>query len=255
MRLRPALVFLFRAALITPGLFAQTPVAGSEPQLDAVPVPFVGCASYGQVELRNAPKGITKSVPISPRDADALAYYLSADGIGVLAPRGWYCQGVSDSGGHTLFLSPKPILYTRPGWGGLKGSAIEIDYISSENSGRYDMAEMVARVFPCCRAFVARVWDLDVPLPSSPFPNDTLKYRSRSSVEYQTPARTDGLGTFRSQLKRNGDPIVGAAILVGDSLNPSGAVILSSRMPRDLATLAPAIIRYAESEVATADPK
>src|SRR5262245_10090325 len=62
------------------------------------PVPFVGCVSFGQVERLEAPRGTSLGLPISSKDARALAYYKSADGIGVLAPRGWYCEGVSGSG-------------------------------------------------------------------------------------------------------------------------------------------------------------
>jgi hypothetical protein len=39
----------------------------------------------------DAPTGKAKSVLISPQFAHQLAYYESAQGIGVLGPRGWYC--------------------------------------------------------------------------------------------------------------------------------------------------------------------
>jgi hypothetical protein len=75
---------------------------GTAAMIPAVSVPFVGCASSGQTEVLEAPKGTSKSVPISVKDAQTLAYYKSADGIGLLAPRGWYCEGVSGSGGYAL---------------------------------------------------------------------------------------------------------------------------------------------------------
>ena len=90
-------------------LCAQTTADAPDGQKSAVSVPFVGCASFGQVEALPAPKGADKTVKIAAKDAAALAYYLSADGIGLLAPRGWYCVGTSGSGGSALYLSPKPI--------------------------------------------------------------------------------------------------------------------------------------------------
>jgi hypothetical protein len=106
--------------------------------------------------------------PISPTDAEALAYYESADGIGLLAPRNCLCEGVSGSVGSALFLSPKPIHHSLSGWEGLEGTAVEINPMSGENSGRYNIAETMSRVFPEYRAIARRVWeDIDLPLPSA----------------------------------------------------------------------------------------
>jgi hypothetical protein len=203
MRLGPEWVFLFGIGGITLALCAPTPLfaeatgVAANPPRTAVSVPFVGCASSGQIEILEAPKGTSKSVPISPRAAQTLAYYESADGIGLLAPRGWYCEGASGSGGSALFLSPRPIRHSLSGWEGLEGTAIEINRISSENSGRYDVAQIMARVFPDYKAFASRVLqDIDLPLPSGPYPKDTLKYRGKTIVEFKTPAQTEGLGNF-----------------------------------------------------------
>jgi hypothetical protein len=124
-------------------LSAQATGIVANPERTAVSVPFVGCASSGQTETFEAPKGTSKSVPISPRDAEALAYYESAAGLGLLAPRNWFCEGASGSGGSVLFLSPKPIQNSQSGWAGLGGTAIEINHTSGENSGRYDVAESI----------------------------------------------------------------------------------------------------------------
>lgn len=229
MRLKPEWVFLFGACgivlLCVPApLPAQATGAAASPQRTAVSVPFVGCASSGQIEILEAPKGTDRSVPMSPRDAQAFAYYESADGIGLLAPRGWYCEGVSGSGGYALFLSPKPIHHSPSGWEGLEGTAIEINHISSENSGRYQVAEIMARVFPEYRALASRILkEIDLPLPSGPYPEDILKYRSKTIVEFKTPAQTEGLGNFDSWLEKSDTPILGAAILIADSRNPISA--------------------------------
>ena len=127
-------------------LFAQQP--GEAKSEEMTSVPFIGCVSFGQGERSEAPAGTTMSMPINPADAAALAYYKSADGTGVLGPRGWFCQGTSGSGGYALFLSPAPIRWVTTGWQGLAGPAIEVNHINSENSGRYEIAEIMARVFP-----------------------------------------------------------------------------------------------------------
>jgi hypothetical protein len=193
---------------------------------------------------------------ISPNDAQALAYYESADGIALLAPRGWYCEGASGSGGSALFLSPKPIHNTPSGWDGVEGAAIEINHISGENSGRYEIAEVMGRVFPMYREVATRTMDgIDFPLPSGPYPKDILTYRSKTLVEYTTPPRMEGLGNFLSWIGKNNLPIRGTAILIGHSTNPllpgevgelPSLVLLSVRLPPNLAQLTAAIIRYVE---------
>lgn len=216
-----------------------------------VSIPFVGCPSFGQAEVLEAPKGSSKLVSIDERDAEALSYYKSSDGISVLAPRSWFCQGVSGSGGAALFLSPLPIVHNPSGWTGLSGAAIEVNSISGENSGRYDIAELIGRIFPVYRSFARSVWDFDLPLPSRPFPKDTLAYRGHTVVEYKTPAHTDGLGNFNSWLGKNDLPITGVAILHFNSAHPVGdiprLVLLSVRMSPELRPLARVIVRYAEA--------
>jgi hypothetical protein len=242
-------------ALCAPtSFFAQATGVPTTRQRSSVPVPFVGCASSGQTERLEAPEGTSKSVAISPIDAQALAYYEAADGIGLLAPRGWNCEGASGSDGSVLFLGPKPIRSTMAGWDGLEGTAIEIRHISSENSGMYEVAEVMARAFPEYIALAGRIWKgIDLPLPSGPYPRDTLKYKGKRIVEFKTPAQTEGLGNFDSWLNKSDAPISGSAILIVDPAdpvhNPPSLVLLSVRLPPDLVRLAPTIIRYVERDV------
>ena len=243
-------------------LFAQTTDIAANPHGAAVSVPFIGCASSGQIDTLEAPKGTSRFVQIRFEDAQALAYYSSAAGIDLLAPRGWYCQGVSGSGGRALFLSPRPIHPSLSGWEGLEGAAIEIQRISGENSGRYEIAEVIARVFPQYRAVAVRVMEgIDLPLPSGPYPTDTLKYIGKTIVEYQTPAQAEGLGNFDSWLKKNDTPITGVAILIGDPTNLSllgdqpALLLLSVRLPPDSARLTPVIVSDVERSVAGAARK
>jgi hypothetical protein len=207
------------------------------------------------------PKGTSRFVPISSEDAQALAYYESADGIGLLAPRGWHCSGASGSGGYVLFLSPKPIHHGMSGWAGLEGAAIEVNHMYGGTSGRYNVAQIIARVFPAYRAFAVRALEMfDLPVPSHPYPKDTLRYIGKMIVEYKTPAQTDGLGNFDSWLGKNDMTIVGAAILLVDPPpNPNGdlpdAVRLSVRVPPDLTRLTPEIVRYVERDMVGAARK
>jgi hypothetical protein len=189
-------------------------------------------------------------VSISSEDAQALAYYESGDGIGLLAPRRWYCEGASGSGGYALFLSPKPIHYSMSGWEGIEGAAIEVNHMYGGTSGRYNVAQIIARVFPAYRAFAIRALD-GIDLPSGPYPKDTLNYRGKTIVEYKTPAQSEGLGNFDSWLGKNDMAITGAAILIIDPPpNPIGyspdMVHLSVRFPPKLTRLTEVIIRYVE---------
>jgi len=187
-------------------------------------------------------------VPVSPRDAEALAYYKSADGIGLLAPRGWYCEGASGSGGATLFLSPKPIHHNPySGSWGLEGPAIGVDRFTSENgSGRFSIATIIMRVFPEHEAIATRIWGgMGVPLPSGPYPKDKIKHIGKTIVEYKTPAQTEGLGNYNSWLGKGDLPIVGAVILIVD---PPNLVRLTVRLPPELVPLNQAIMRYVEGD-------
>lgn len=221
----------------------------AQPHLTALP--FVGCPSDGQTGPRAAPQGVVPPLDVSRADA-ALAYYQSAAGIGILAPRGWHCIGTYGSGGDTLFVTPQAIAAKdlfAPGRR-LTGPAIQVSHRFGDTSGRTSVAEVIARVFPDRAAFVTSVIRMfDLPpdsFPSGPYPTDVLTYKSPTVVEYRTPARADGLGTH-SWLAKNDDPIEGVAILVGEAPD---LLLLSARLPRELRRLAPAIVRELELEAA-----
>lgn len=246
-------LFLTTAGAVALLLYACPSVYG---QSTMTFLPFVGCPSFGQTEELEAPKGTSEPVPIKEPEAHALAYYKSADGISVLAPRGWYCQGISGSGGAALFVEPRPIIRSRDVREDLDGAAIEVDDISGENSGRYEIEEFIARVFPKYRSFVHRIWGFDPEPDYRPYPKDTLTYRSDTVVEFRTPPQTEGLGNSHSWLGKNDLPIAGAAILLIDSSHPARRtphlVHLSVRFLPDSEGLAPAIIRYVEHEAVVA---
>jgi hypothetical protein len=90
----------------------------------------------------------------------------------------------------------------------------------------------------------------DGPIPTGPYPRDTLKQKSNTVVEFTTPAQTEGLGNHASWIGKNDLPITGAAILANNSCNSCGpdVVIVSVRLPPDLQHLIPAIVGEVERE-------
>ncbi len=223
-------------------------------------VPFVGCRSDGQLGPQKAPSGKSKVVPIDAKTATRLAYYKAHEGYGVLAPRGWSCFGTYGSSGETLYVTADPIRgadLMSPKWKGFAGPVIQASFEYGGTSGRFGVAEMIARVFPKHNAFVQQVINEDRDLgitpadsfPSSPYPQDGLNYKSNEIVEYETPAETEGLGT-QSRLLKNADPIRGVAILVGETPD---LAYLAVRLSPGMDDLAPFIFQQAERDGAKAD--
>lgn len=251
-------VFLYGIAGIILGpwseitLFAQEKADAASHQTTLVSVPFIGCRSDGQVGPVNAPKGTSTSMSLSAGLAEKLSYYRSAQGVGVLGPRGWYCFGTYGSSGDALFVSPEPfdtaMMFSAQSR--FTGPAIEISHRFGDTSGRFDVAEIIARVFPSYKAFVTGVVGaFDLPANSfsfGPYPRDILTYKGKTVVEFKTPARTDGLGT-NSRLKKNDSPIEGVAILIGQTPD---LLFLSARLPRELTRLTSAIVQQVERDAA-----
>ena len=114
------------------------------------------------------------------------------------------------------------------------------------------MAEIIARVFPAYKPFIASViQDFDQPPESyhfGPYPADTLLYKNDSIVEYRTPARSEGLGT-QSRLEKNESAIDGVAMLVGPRSTPD-LWSLAIRLPDDQRRLTTVIVAQFERDVA-----
>lgn len=126
---------------------------------------------------------------------------------------------------------------------------IQISTVNGDTSGRFEVARIIARVFPDRKEFVEGVIAEGIEpaseFPSGPYPTDTLEYRDDGIVEFVTPARKDGLGTA-SRLQKNTSPIYGVAILFGEE--PS-LLHLSIRLPSAMSKLvAQLIIEQAERE-------
>jgi hypothetical protein len=217
-------------------------------QSTLVSVPFVGCRTDTQTEPLEPPMGGPVPVPIDAKAALQLAYYKSATGLGVLGPRGWDCLGIWGSSGDSLYVAPTPMSRPMDKWSGFAEPIVLVDRSLGYTSGRFEVAQVMARVFPGYKAFVKSVREMfDFPpseFPSSPYPKDKLTYKSSRMVEYETPARLDGLGT-QSWIKKNDSPIDGVAMLIGETPD---LVLLSVRPPSGLTGLTPAIVRRLERD-------
>ena len=231
-------------------LCTQTSLFGQE---KSVSVPFVGCKSDGQIGPMEAPIGTRVAVPITPKAAQALAYYSIGPGNGVLAPRGWYCFGTYGSSGSALLVSPQHIdtatMFST--WDGLSGPVIGVSNWDGDTSGRFQVAEIIARVFPAYRAFTIHVMEegLGGPFKFSPFPKDELTYKSNRVVEYKTPPQSDGLGTYL-WLKKNGSPIEGVVMLTGKTPD---LLLLSVRLPPELREITSVIVHQVERDARRSD--
>jgi hypothetical protein len=216
-------------------------------------IPFVGCESDGQLGSSKAPSGRSKQLAIPAAAAQRLAYYTADERLGVLAPKGWHCFGTYGSSGTSLYVSHDPInvadLFST-NWKGFAGQVVQISYEYGGTSGRFGVAETIARVFPAHKAFVKKVIAEGIEpassFPFGPYPADTLTYRTGNVVEFATPPRAEGLGTA-SRLQKSDIPIIGVAILEGEEPN---LVRLWVRLPLETNDLAQFIIQETEQEAA-----
>lgn len=229
---------------------AEEPAQGA-----TVQAPFVGCAGDGQGGPIDAPTDKSMAVAIPAGMAQRLAYYKAEYGAGVLAPRGWHCFSTYGSNGSNLFVSPDTIdtkdIFSAD-WEGLTGDAIQISVVNGGTSGRFEVAKIIARVFPAYKAFADNVIAEGIEpasdLPFGPYPKDKLMYRSKAVVEFETPANTEGLGTY-SRLRANSIPIEGVAIILGGGADEdTDLVLLSVRLSGKDRDLIPTVVRQVKKE-------
>ncbi len=219
-------------------------------------VPFVGCPADVQGTSYPAPKGDSKKLSISPAAANKLAYY-AAQAKGVLGPRGWRCREFGGSSGWELHVLPQSIdpenALTK-----YVGPAIVLTERDSATSGRYEVAEMIARMFPAYDRFLPGI-RMDLKeiaeyshkpslgrLPSGPFPKDKLTNRTDASVEFETLPGNEGLGTLWGNAKS--DYSTRGISILRDGSNGPNAIHLTVRLPSNLTGLAPAIISQLKRE-------
>ena len=112
----------------------------------------------------------------------------------------------------------------------------------------YEVAKIIARVFPAYKAFAIGVVQELAPAHRfifGPYPKDALIYKGKKAVEYMTPPQTDGLGTTNSSLKKNGSRIEGVAMLTGQTPD---LLLLSVRLPPELSGLTSIIVHQVERD-------
>lgn len=198
-----------------------------------VVLPFVGCQTEGQTFIE-APAGRSPSITLPAAAASQLSYYKSANGLAVLAPRGWHCLGTVGSGGTQLFATPEPIneeKYFSTDWQGFRGPVVYLVRRFGDTSGRFNVAEVIMRVFPAHKSFaesVAAEFDFVQRYAVGPYAGDKLTYKGTATVEYTTPAGVDGLGTYWG-VQKGESPIEGVAIL--SEQTPPDLLLLSVRLP------------------------
>jgi hypothetical protein len=209
-----------------------------------VRVPWVGCPSDGQQGPQPAPArdrhATTPALPAAI--ARQLAFYAS-DELATLAPRGWHCVGLAGSNGSFLIVTPERhdpaelLGNTVP----LRGPAVQFGSIFGGTSGRFEVANVIARAFPAHMAFARRVAaeGMSDPLPSGPYPTDRMVQLRPNAVGYTTPAGRRGLGTDR-WLAPGDRPIDGLAVL--DPTGDVNLVKLDVRLPAAQGGLARVIL-------------
>jgi len=221
-------------------------------------VPYIGCPADGQTVPYVAAKGSPKSVSLPSATADQLAWYEfngDAGHFGTLGPRGWNCFVTIGSNGLTLYIAPEVLdstkLLEHKNWKGFTGPAIQLSESDGGTSGRFEVAKMVARVFPAhsdyARKIIAEGFGSASDYPFGPFRSDHLTYKGRNLVEFITPAHRNGLGTM-SWLLPSDQPITGFALLtIGPDIDTE-LLHLSFRLPPTLSHLGATLTQQAEAE-------
>lgn len=220
-------------------------------------VPYIGCPGDGQTGPYAAAKGSPKPVNLPTAIANQLAWYEyngEAGHIGTLGPRGWNCFVTIGSDGETLYIAPEPLdsakLLEHRNWKGFSGPAIQLSASDGGTSGRFEIAKVVARVFPAhrdyARSIIAEGFGPASDYPFGPFPSDHLTYKGNDLVEFTTPAHGKGLGTM-SWLLPSDEPITGFALLsIGPNVDTE-LLQLNLRLPPSISFLAATLIQQTEA--------
>jgi hypothetical protein len=126
---------------------------------------------------------------------------------------------------------------------------VQISVSFGGTSGRFEVANVIARAFPAQMAFARRVAaeGFGDPLPDGPYPTDRMVRLRPMVVGYTTPAGREGLGTD-SRLPPSDRPIDGLAMISPERGLPEhdfDLVKVDVRLPAAQAGLATAILNAA----------
>jgi hypothetical protein len=211
-------------------------------------VPFVGCPSDGQQGPQAAPP--SHRMPGVPAAvAGRLAWYVS-EVDAVLAPRGWHCFQTFGSNGGTLYVAPERLTFEQTERRGvLRGSGITVSFSIGATSGRYEVAERIARYFPRYRSYIGqmrRTMGFDIgPMPAGPYPTDRFISRTATEVRLVTPPRRRGEATAGT-LAPNGD--LAESLVILDLEDDKNTITVHLRLPRAQAALTRAIFASARQD-------
>src|SRR5262245_25056353 len=224
-------------------LLASLLLAGSipscaTPHIQRVTVPYVPCPTDGQVGPITAPNGPPRMVALSAETARQIAYYQGGVGQGVFAPRGWQCRVSYGSAGHWILIAPDT---NEAHLGRPAPLAVTVDVHDGGTSGRFGVADYLARLFPKLGAsFIERVKSESIPgveLSPEPYSSDSVKYLNNLTAEFVTPPNTVGLGTdVPSEEATHG-------IVILDTSSDWSIIALRVRLGSTMQQLVPAIVR------------
>ncbi len=123
---------------------------------------------------------------------------------------------------------------------------------SGDTSGRFEVAQVIERVFPAHQAFAQGVINEGIEpassFPSGPYASDKITTKSNEVVEFQTPAGAVGLGTdtnLNERMAPGADAVSGAVILTGQTPDLSAVTV---RLPAGLQSLAGDIVQRFEQD-------
>jgi hypothetical protein len=225
---------------------ASAPAPVETPPAASGKFEFVGCAGPGQQGPR-LPPAAPRVLPEYPPEIGAQLAYYASDKLAAVAPRGWHCIAGSNSAGDALLITPE-VQAAQDIFGASKkisGPAVFASRSYSATDGRLEVARIAAQAFPIAKKFVKSVTvkspEIRGGIHYGSSPGDTINRSSDTDVEFETAANSDGLGTAE-RLEKDGQPIVGAAMLSGDM----DLFKIDIRLPSQDKNLVPAVMQAFE---------
>ena len=221
------------------------PALAKSPRGPGAPPAFVACPANGMSGPEDPPA--SARMPALPGAAARKLALYAAAGMSVVAPRGWHCIELYGSSGAFLLVTPgQHTAAELQDFRTLTGPVVEMTYLNGYTSGRFDVARVLARLFPARRALVRSVIEEGLEpasrFPRGPYPSDRTTRRNRREVDFVTPAGATGMGLFEDRLGRSRDPVVGFARL---GPHEGGVMLLDVRLPPTLRPLTAAIMQAA----------